>query len=154
MSPFLIHLTMMPSTEFSLYHTLFADSQRATAATKPPRADAAAVPPCCYRVLTAASGWPLTTAYIAEHLFTNFGEPCKCELRIRATSSQLGELCAALARHGNEGESTLGFCGSALLPANLRHPAKALRRHLTLSPPPSARYRPRSAARNPSPSVL
>ena len=128
MSPFLIHLTMMPSTEVSRFHTLFADSQRATAATKPPRADAAAVPPCCYRVLTAASGWPLATAYIAEHLVTIFGEPCKCELRIRATSSQLGELCAALARHYNEGESTpllrrksTTFGPSSGLPASMRY---------------------------------
>ena len=82
MSPFLIHLTMMPSTEVSRFHTLFADTQRATAATKPPRADAAAVPPCCYRVLTAASDWPLATAYIAEHLFTNFSELRKAEVQL------------------------------------------------------------------------
>jgi hypothetical protein len=46
-SPFLIHLTMMPSTDVSRIHTPFADIQRATAATKPPRADAAAVQDVC-----------------------------------------------------------------------------------------------------------
>src|SRR5215203_4668517 len=46
---------MMPSTDVSHLHTLFADTQWATAATKSPRADGEAVPPCCYRVLAAAS---------------------------------------------------------------------------------------------------
>jgi hypothetical protein len=73
-SPFLIHLSMMPSTEVSRFHTLFADTQGLDCCYQAPRADAAAVPPCCYRVLTAAFDWPLAIVYIAEHLFTNFLE--------------------------------------------------------------------------------
>jgi hypothetical protein len=80
-SPLLIHLTMMPSTEVSRFQTLFADTRWATAATKPPRADAAAVPPSCHRVLTAASDWPLATADIAVHLFTHFSESRQREVR-------------------------------------------------------------------------
>jgi hypothetical protein len=73
-SPFLIHLSMMTSTEVSRFHTLFADTQGLDCCYQAPRADAAAVPPCCYRVLTAAFDWPLAIVYIAEHLFTNFLE--------------------------------------------------------------------------------
>src|SRR5215203_3268710 len=64
---------MMPSTDVSRFHTLFADTQWATAATKSPRADGEAVPPCCYRVLAAASVGLLATA--------NFRESPKSEVR-------------------------------------------------------------------------
>ena len=55
MSPFLAQLTMMPSTGVSRLHTLFSIHNAANAATKLPRADGEAVPPCSYRVLAAAS---------------------------------------------------------------------------------------------------
>src|SRR5919106_53042 len=46
---------MMPSMEVSRFHTYSQIHNGSTAATKLPRADAAAVTPCCYRVLAAAS---------------------------------------------------------------------------------------------------
>ena len=69
MSPFLAQLTMMPSTGVSRLHTHFAIHNAATAASKSPRVDAAAVLPCRCRVLAAAPDESLATLNFAEFLF-------------------------------------------------------------------------------------